>query len=406
MLYYLNDLRYFALYASNQMSDHLKKVLSNPSFSFGSLPGSRVMAAACEVFERTTRRFAKPSFGINQIKVGEKTYEIQEETLMELPFCKLLHFKKKGFSGFQPPVLMVAPLSGHFATLLRDTVHSMLEDHDVYITDWEDARDVPLSMGSFDFDDYVQYIIDFIKFLGPQVHILGVCQPAVQVLIAVGILSMSGDIVPRSMTIMGGPIDTRINPTQVDDFAKNHSMEWFRNNFITQVPSYYPGAGRNVYPGFLQLTGFISMHLERHMQSYMNFFGYLIQGNEEKAESHRKFYNEYLSVMDMTAEFFLSSVEKVFKNYDLPQGNILWEGKKVDFSSVRQTALMTVEGEMDDISSPGQTEAAHDLCTHIPDQKRVKFFQTGVGHYGIFNGTKWRTSIMPRIRDFIKENSK
>lgn len=406
MLYYLNDLRSLSFKGGRGAATTLKKALDNPYSPFSYMPGSRALSAACELFERTTRRFGKPAFEIESVSIEGRSYDIEEEVIMERPFCHLIHFKKKGFKGSQPAVLMVAPLSGHYATLLRDTVKAMLNDHDVYITDWMDARDVPLSMGDFDFDTYTQYMIDFMKFLGPDIHVLAVCQPAVQVLIAVGILSAAHDPkTPKSMILMGGPIDTRINPTQVDEFATNNSMEWFKNTFITTVPAYYPGAGRKIYPGFMQLTGFISMHLDRHVTAHAEFFNHLIQGDEDGAMAHRKFYDEYLAVMDMPAEYFLTSVEKVFKTHELPTGKLMWKGKKVDLSAIETTALMTIEGEHDDISAPGQTLVAHDLCPNIPAAKRNKLFQLGVGHYGIFNGRKWREQIMPQIRTFIQSLS-
>jgi poly(3-hydroxybutyrate) depolymerase len=297
---------------------------------------------------------------------------------------------------------MVAPMSGHYATLLRGTVEAFLPNHEVYITDWVDARLVPMNEGRFDLDDYIDYIISMLHMLGPETHVLGVCQPSVPVIAAVARMEADGDpYAPRSMTLMGGPIDTRVNPTAVNTVAVERGLDWFRRNCVTKVPPMYPGAMREVYPGFFQLSGFMGMNLDRHVDAHVGFFRHLVRGDGDSAEKHREFYDEYLAVMDLTAEFYLQTVNKVFIEHKLPRGVMHHRAHRVDLTAIRNTALMTVEGELDDISGVGQTRAAHDLCINIPDEKRAHYVQPKVGHYGVFNGSRFRSEIAPRIHDFI-----
>ena len=325
------------------------------------------------------------------------------------PFCNLLHFQRELPAGRRPDpkLLIVAPMSGHYATLLRGTVEAMMPHADVYITDWTDARMVPLADGRFDLDDYVDYVIDMLHHIGPGTHVMGVCQPSVPVLTAVALMEGRGDrFAPASMTLMGGPIDTRRNPTAVNLLAEEKGIEWFRDNVIMQVPWPNPGFMRDVYPGFLQLSGFMSMNLDRHLIAHKDFFMHLVKDDGDSAEKHRDFYDEYLAVMDLTAEFYLQTVETVFVRHDLPKGRMKHRGELVDLSAVRNVALFTVEGENDDISGVGQTKAAHDLCVNIPEEMRAHYMQPKVGHYGVFNGSRFRAEIVPRIVDFMASHGK
>jgi poly(3-hydroxybutyrate) depolymerase len=331
--------------------------------------------------------------------------------VLEKPFCSLLHFKRelKKKPRKDPQVLIVAPMSGHYATLLRGTVEALLPHHDVYITDWHDARQVPLAKGRFNLDDYIAYLIEFMSLLGPDTHIIAVCQPAVPVFAAVALMESWNDPNrPLTMTLMGGPIDTRVSKTQVTELAETRPIEWFENSVVNTVPFYYPGGNRRVYPGFIQLGGFMSMNLDRHIGSHFDFYRHLIAGDGASAAQHRKFYNEYLSVMDITAEFYLQTVETVFQKHSLPKGEMVWtnpetgEKTAVDPKAIKKTGLLTIEGELDDISAHGQTTAANVITTNLPANKSYHHFQENVGHYGIFNGSKWREHIMPRIRHFMR----
>jgi poly(3-hydroxybutyrate) depolymerase len=302
----------------------------------------------------------------------------------------------------QPKLLIVAPLSGHYATLLRGTVEAFLPEHDVYITDWVDARMVPVSKGHFDLDDYIDYVIDILHFLGDNTHVVAVCQPAVPVLAATALMEADGDTkAPRSITLMGGPIDTRVNPTAVNKLAEERGSDWFRRNVISKVPFPHPGVMRDVYPGFLQLHGFVSMNLDRHVDAHSNLFFQLVKGDGDSVHKHKEFYDEYLAVMDLAAEYYLQTVDVVFVRHDLPLGNMTHRGRRIDPSKIRNTALLTVEGEHDDISGVGQTEAAHRLCVNIPADRKAHYLQLGVGHYGVFNGSRFRSEIVPRINDFM-----
>jgi poly(3-hydroxybutyrate) depolymerase len=366
----------------------------------------RAVAAGAELLERTTRRFDKPEFGLSTTIVDGTPAVVSEVTVVAKPFCNLIRFERSVRRDDDPKVLLVAPMSGHHATLLRGTVEALLPEHDVYVTDWVDARKVPLARGGFGLDDYIDYVMSFLHHLGPEANVIAVCQPAVPVLAAVSLMAQSGDPdQPRSMVLMGGPIDTTAAPTVVTRLAETRPLSWFENNVISTVPIYYPGGLRQVYPGFVQLTGFMSMNLDRHVGEHLRLFQHLVRGDGESAEQHRKFYDEYLSVMDLPAEFYLETVGTVFLEHALPKGTLRWRGHLVEPQAIRRTALMTVEGELDDISAPGQTRAAHRLCSGLKAEQRVDYLQQGVGHYGIFNGRRWREKIMPRVRSFIRDQA-
>ena len=389
------------------VADMTRLGLRNPFNPLAHTPLGRNLAASLELFERTTRRYGKPEWGIETIEVEGVPTRIGERILWSRPFCNLVHFEKEtaGKDEAGPKVLLVAPMSGHYATLLRGTVAALLPGHDVHVTDWIDARMVPLSQGRFDLDDYIDYVIGMVHALGPDTHVIAVCQPSVPVLAAVAVMEEGNDpLAPRSMTLMGGPIDTRINPTAVNALAETRDLEWFRRNVIMKVPFPQPGFLRDVYPGFLQLSGFMSMNLDRHIVAHQEFFTHLVEGDGDSAEKHREFYDEYLAVMDLTAEFYLQTVDVVFIRHALPRGELKHRGRRVDTTKIRNTALLTVEGEKDDISGVGQTEAAHLICPNIADHKRCHYVQPGVGHYGVFNGRRFRAEIVPHITDFILEN--
>ncbi len=366
----------------------------------------KAIAAGCELFEGLTRRYGKPEFGIEQTMIHGLPVPVAEEIVLSKPFCDLLHFDRdERVCGkrYDPKVLLVAPMSGHYATLLRGTVQAMIQEHNLYITDWRDARTIPLALGSFDFHDYVDYLIEFIRFIGSNTHVIAVCQPSVPALVATAVMAAMDDpCQPASLTLMGGPIDTRRNPTEVNQLAGSRPLAWFEENAIDRVPFPHAGCMRQVYPGFLQLGGFMSMNLDRHMQAHWKFFQHLVAGDCDSAGQHRKFYEEYLAVMDLPAEFYLQTVKTVFQEHALPERTLEHRGELVDCGAIRRTALMTVEGELDDICGVGQTEAAQDLCASIPTDERVHYVQPGVGHYGVFNGTRWRTEIQPRIREMIR----
>jgi len=406
-LYWLFEAAQASLGPARAFADAGKLYFKNPVNPLSHTDWGRKVGAMCEVFERATRRYGKPEFGVASTLVQGERVPVTEEIAWSRPFCNLIHFQRGLREGRrkQPKLLIVAPMSGHYATLLRGTVEAMLPDHDVYITDWTDARLVPLSDGPFDLDDYIDYLISIFHFLKGEVHVMAVCQPAVPVLAAVARMEAEEDpFTPRSMVLMGGPIDTRENPTAVNEVAIERGTEWFQRNVVTMVPWPHPGAMRQVYPGFLQLTGFVSMNLDRHVSAHHEFFKHLIEGDGDSAEKHREFYDEYLAVMDLTAEFYLQTVDTVFVRQALPKGAMTHRGKPVDCSKITRCALMTVEGERDDISGVGQTQAAHKLCTRLSDDKRAHYLQDRVGHYGVFNGSRFRAEIAPRIRDFISSH--
>ncbi len=404
-LYWLYEMSHAALNPSRACAESSRLFLKNPINPAAHTTLGKSMAAACELFERTTRRYGKPLWNIDYTMVDGQKVPVHINTAWSRPFCNLLHFER-AFEHPprrpQPRLLVVAPMSGHYATLLRGTVEAMLPTHDVYVTDWVDAKMVALSEGRFGLSDYVDYIISIFHRLGGDCHVMAVCQPAVPVLMAVARMEQDGDpYVPKSMTLMGGPIDTREGPTAVNAMAKDRSIEWFRRNVVTAVPWPHAGAMREVYPGFLQLHGFMSMNLDRHLQAHWDLFRHLVAGDGDSAEKHREFYDEYLAVMDLTAEFYLETVENVFITHSLPKGEIMHHSVQVRTDAIRRCALMTVEGEKDDISGIGQTRAAHTICPNIPEDKRAHWEQPGVGHYGVFNGSRFRAEIAPRISDFI-----
>jgi poly(3-hydroxybutyrate) depolymerase len=386
-------------------SDAAHLMFKNPVNPLTYTPFGRTIAASCELFERMTRRYGKPIFGIETALVGGERVAVTERVVWERPFCKVVRFERDLRPQQQPgpKVLLVAPMSGHYATLLRGTVEAMLPGHDIYITDWIDARMVPMAVGAFDLDDYIDYLIAMLQMLGPDTHVMAVCQPSVPVIAAVARMEAENDPhAPRSMTLMGGPIDTRRAPTAVNTIAQERGLEWFKRNCIVRVPLPYPGAFREVYPGFMQLSGFMAMNIDRHIGAHYEMYQHLVKGDGDGADKHRDFYDEYMAVMDLTAEFYLQTVDVVFCRHALPKGEMTHRGKPVDLTAIRRVALMTVEGEKDDISGVGQTQAAHDLCVNIPDEKRVHYLQMGVGHYGVFNGSRFRSEIAPRISDFMR----
>ncbi|MFT3722365.1 MAG: polyhydroxyalkanoate depolymerase [Hyphomonadaceae bacterium] len=364
-------------------------------------PAARQVMAALEMATRAKLTHVSQPFGINSVMVENKEALVVEETALDLPFGRLLHFRKD-IDAPQPKVLLVAPLSGHFATLLRNTVKTMLQDHDVYITDWKNAREVPLAQGRWGFEDYVDYLIKFLEHLGPGAHIVAVCQPCVQAMVATAVMSeQKHPCTPRSLTLMAGPIDCRINPTSVNTLATDHPIEWFRNNLISTVPFPLPGWGRRVYPGFMQLAAFMAMNPERHVDQHKALFRHLVEGEDDEAEKIKTFYDEYFAVLDLTEEFYLETVAWVFQEMRLPLGRLKHRGQVVDCSKITRTALLTVEGERDDICSVGQTSAAHELVTKLRPHLRSQHLQPGVGHYGVFSGRKWENQIYPTVRSVI-----
>ncbi|TWI82867.1 poly(3-hydroxybutyrate) depolymerase [Roseibium hamelinense] len=404
--YHLYEMNHAAMGPLRAAADMTRLYFQNPLNPWTHTEVGKSIAAGCEVLERMTRRYGKPEFGIPETTVSGVKVPVRENIVWSRPFCDLIHFERATNKGKNDPkVLIVAPMSGHYATLLRGTVETLLPKAEVYITDWIDARMVPLADGKFDLDDYIDYLISMLHFLGPDTHILGVCQPSVPVLAAVAVMEGRDDpYVPATMTLMGGPIDTRVAPTAVNDLAMRKGIDWFKRNVIMQVPFPHPGFMRNVYPGFLQLSGFMSMNLDRHVTAHREFFQHLVEGDGDNAEKHREFYDEYLAVMDLTAEFYLQTVETVFIEHSLPMGTMMHGDTPVDCSRIRRTALLTVEGEKDDITGRGQTRAAHDLCTSLPDDMKVHYEQPSVGHYGVFNGSRWRAEIAPRVLDFMRSN--
>ena len=363
----------------------------------------RRLSAAGEVISRMRLTHTRPAYGIDSVDVGGEAVPVTEEAVMSMPFGTLLRFRKAHVSGEpQPPVLLVAPLSGHFATLLRETARTLLQDHDVYITDWHNARDVSLRHGPFSLDDYIDHMIQFLAAIGPGAHVVAVCQPCVAALAATALMAEDDHPAqPRSLTLMAGPVDCRVNPTGVNTLATSKPIDWFEKNLISYVPLPHAGFMRRVYPGFVQLAAFLSMNLDRHKQAFRHMYDHLVAGEVEQARTIQTFYDEYLAVNDLPAEFYLETVEKVFQTYDLARGQLRFRGRVVNPAAIRRTALFTVEGERDDICSVGQTVAAHDLCPSIRPYLKTHHVQTGVGHYGVFSGRKWNQQIYPRVRDVI-----
>lgn len=409
MFYQLYEMNHAILQPYRAFADATKLFYENPLNPVSQTAFGRSVAASMELFERTTRIYGKPLFGFTETTVGTETVGVQEEVVWQKPFARMIHFKRDLPAGHppEPKILIVAPMSGHYATLLRGTVEALMQQADVYITDWTDARIVPLSDGNFDLDDYIDYVIEMFHHLGEDSHVVAVCQPSVPVLAAVALMEANGDrFAPSSMTLMGGPIDTRRNPTAVNKLAEDKGIDWFRDNVIMTVPWPNVGFMRPVYPGFLQLSGFMSMNLDRHITAHREFFMHLVKEDGDSADKHREFYDEYLAVMDLTAEFYLQTVDTVFIRHALPKGEMMHRGVRVDPSAIRTTALLTVEGENDDISGVGQTEAAQTLCVNIPDDRRMHYLQPKVGHYGVFNGSRFRACIAPRILEFARKNAR
>jgi poly(3-hydroxybutyrate) depolymerase len=407
-MYWFYEVSHAALNPARAYADAARLYFKSPVNPLSFTTFGKSIAAACELFERSTRRYGRPEWRINSALVGGERVPVEIATVWERPFCRLLHFERRLVHPPrrpQPKILIVAPMSGHYPTLLRGTVEAFLPNHDVYLTEWVDARMVPLADGAFNLDDYIDYVIAILHKLQGDTHVIAVCQPSVPVLAAVALMEAQDDpFVPNSMVLMGGPIDTRRNPTAVNKLAEQRGTDWFRRNVITKVPFPNPGFMRDVYPGFLQLNGFMSMNLDRHLEAHKDLFMHLVQGDGDSAQKHREFYDEYLAVMDLAAEFYLQTVDTVFVRHALPKGTMKHRGIAIDPARINRVALMTVEGEHDDISGVGQTEAAHDLCINIPADRRVHYLQTGVGHYGVFNGSRFRAEIAPRIADFVLSN--
>ncbi|WP_423600523.1 polyhydroxyalkanoate depolymerase [Roseateles sp. MS654] len=408
MLYQLYETQRALLSPFSEFASASAKLYSHPLSPFAHTPLSHRVSAGLDLMHRLAKEYEKPEFEIRSVEVDGIDVAVQELVALEKPFCRLLRFKRYtddqavlSKMKAQPTVLVVAPLSGHHSTLLRDTVKQLLKDHKVYITDWTDARMVPLSEGPFHLDDYIYYVQDFIRHVGEDCHVISVCQPTVPVLAAISLMASAGEVTPRSMTMMGGPIDARRSPTAVNNLAMNKSYSWFENNVIYRVPTTYPGAGREVYPGFLQHTGFVAMNPDRHLTSHYDYFLDLVRGDDDSAEAHRRFYDEYNAVLDMPAEYYLDTIKTVFQDFALVNGTWRVGDDLVRPQDITQTALLTVEGELDDISGAGQTKAAHELCSGIDASNQFHYDAVGAGHYGIFSGRRWREKVYPVIRDFI-----
>ena len=413
MLYQIYETQRALMSPFSEFASATAKLYDHPLSPFAHMPMAQRMSAGFDLVHRLAKEYEKPPFAITAATVGGVEVAVQEQVALTKPFCRLLRFKRftdniKALDQMksQPVVLVVAPLSGHHSTLLRDTVKSLLHDHKVFITDWTDARMVPTEAGAFHLDDYVEYVQEFIRHIGPEVHVISVCQPTVPVLAAVSLMASRGEITPRTMTMMGGPIDARKSPTSVNDLAVNKSHSWFESNVIFRVPPNFPGAGRRVYPGFLQYTGFVAMNPNRHVTSHYDYFQDLVRGDDESAESHRQFYDEYNAVLDMPAEYYLDTIKTVFQDFALINGNWEVRGELVRPQDITGTALLTIEGELDDISGAGQTRAAHDLCTGVSKAHQFHYDAVGAGHYGIFSGRRWRELVYPEVRRFIARYDK
>ncbi|MEL6582255.1 MAG: polyhydroxyalkanoate depolymerase [Pseudomonadota bacterium] len=413
MLYHAYEVTHAAITPMRQAAQMGQEMLTSPLNPFSDFYGNRATAAAFEMFINATRRYGKPSFDIADVEIAGESVPIVEEEVLALPFCNLLHFKRDSIiaeARNDPKVLIVAPMSGHFATLLRGTVEKMLPEHEVYITDWIDARDVPLSMGKFDLDDYVDYLIQFSQFLaqeGDRCHVMAVCQPGVPMMVAASLMAERKDPArPASITLMGSPIDTAQNPKQPNELAMEKPLSWFENNVVATVPFPNKGFLRRVYPGFLQLSGFMSMNMDRHVDAHVRQYRNLIKGDGDSAAAHRSFYDEYLAVMDLTADFYLQTIERVFQKRLLAIGEYDYRGHRIDPGHITDIAILTIEGEKDDITGLGQTEAALTLTPNLPDSKKTHYIQEKVGHYGVFNGSRWRQQIQPRVREFMRTHRK
>ena len=408
MLYQLYESQRALLSPFSEFASASSKLYNHPLSPFTYLPLAPRVSAGLELMHRLAKDYEKPQFNIHTVEVGGIDVAVQEQVAIDKPFCRLLRFKRftddlpvlKRMKD-QPKVLVVAPLSGHHATLLRETVRELLRDHKVYITDWTDARMVPAAAGPFHLDDYVAYVQEFIRHVGLDVNVISVCQPTVPVLAAVALMASAGEPTPRTMTMMGGPIDARKSPTAVNNLATTKSLSWFEHNVIYRVPTNYPGSGRPVYPGFLQHAGFVAMNPDRHLRSHYDYFLDLMRGEDDNVDTHRAFYDEYNAVLDMPAEYYLDTIKTVFQDYALVNGTWTIGGRLVRPQDIETTALLTIEGELDDISGAGQTRAAHGLCTGVPAARQFHYDAIGAGHYGIFSGRRWREKVYPQVRDFI-----
>ena len=402
MLYHAYQGHSDLLSPMRSVAKHLLPALARVHDAPGEDVALRRLAAACEVFVLAALTHERPPFRLDTVAAGDRTIAVTEEVALRTPFATLLHFRKD-VPDPGPRVLIVAPMSGHFATLLRDTARTMLADHDVYITDWHNARDVPLASGRFGLDEYIEHVMRFLRALGPGAHLMAICQPCVAALAAVALMAEDGDpAAPASLTLMAGPIDCRISPTAVNKLATDKPIAWFEKQLISTVPFRYPGALRRVYPGFVQLLAFLSMNLDRHLDSFRRLYDDLVAGDSERAGATRTFYEEYFAVCDLPAEFYLETVRLVFQEYALARGQLAWRGRKVDPSAIRRTTLLTIEGERDDICSLGQTLAAHDLCAGLAPYRKSHYVQAGAGHYGVFSGKRWTGSIYPVVRESIR----
>jgi polyhydroxyalkanoate depolymerase len=365
----------------------------------------RPVAAAYEMLARAHLTHERPAYDITSVEVMGRSRAVQEELVCSTPFASLLRFSRDSASAHEPRVLLVSALAGHFSTLLRNTIRSLVADYDIYVTDWHNARDVPVIEGRFGLDDYIGHIIRFLEHIGPGAHVVAVCQPCPAALAATSLMEAAGNPAqPRSLTLMAGPIDTRINPTKVNELAHARPLSWFERNVIATVPKRYRGAGRRVYPGFMQVSAFVSLNIPRHVSQHIALYNYLMQGHDEQAEIIKDFYDEYFAVLDLAAEFYLETVDAIFQRDLLPRGELMWRGELVEPAAITRTALLTVEGENDDICGVGQTLAAHDLCTSLKPGKKLHHLQPGVGHYGVFSGSRWKRQIYPVVRAFIQAN--
>ncbi len=416
MLYQVYEFNHAVLAPLRSVAGFSQKILENQLNPWACTAAGKSVAAALDVFESTTRRYGKPPFGLFDTRIGKTLVPILEEHEMEEPFCRLIHFRRdlsvlpdkaRRHAGADPKVLIVAPLSGHYATLLRGTVEAMLPEHDVWITDWADARKVPLASGTFDLNDYIDTLIRALQHLGPGTHIMAVCQPGPAALAATALMADDDDPCrPASLTILGSPIDTSKSPTAPTELAETRPLAWFRQNVIMSVPFPHPGFMRRVYPGFIQLGSFMAMNMDAHVSAHHRMFSHLVEGDGDSAEKHRAFYDEYLSVMDLTEEFFLQTVQVVFQDRNLATGSFMHRGRLVDPGAITDTALFTIEGEADDISGIGQTQAAHDLCANLAANLQADHVEPKAGHYGVFNGDRWKSNIQPLVRDFIRKHDR
>lgn len=412
MLYSLHELAYHSAAPFRLGAQIARDFWTSPLNPVADTAIGRTAYASAELFENMTRRYGKPAWGLNTIEIDGKPVRMVEQTVWASPWCRLVRFarnigdlKRAGKPTAAPSVLIVAPLSGHYATLLKGTVQAFAQDHDVYITDWVNARQVPMLEGRFDFSDYIDHVREMLAVIGPRAHVVAVCQPGPPVLAAAALMAMDNDPNrPASMTFMGSPIDARLSPTVTNQLAEEKPFAWFKSNMIHTVPWPYPGVGRRVYPGFVQLYSFMSMNEDRHIDAHREYFDHLVAGDGDEAAKHKEFYDEYLSVLDLTEEFYLQTIDIVFQQHLLPRGLLEHRGRRVDLTAITDIGLMTVEGENDDISGVGQTQAAHGLCSSIPDDRRVLYVQPKVGHYGVFNGRRFRDEIYPRVRQFVSDN--